>query len=146
MMHYGIPAYRLPREGLDKEIARIERLGVRFERNHRVTDVQAEKAAGSFDAVFLAIGAHLSQPPRHPGDGRRSAIIDAVTLMERRREGPRPLARRDRGGLRRRQHRDGCRPHGARRLGAEEAVIIFRFDKAQMDAHEEEAEDALPKA
>ena len=34
MMHYGIPAYRLPREGLDKEIARIEAMGVTIVRNY----------------------------------------------------------------------------------------------------------------
>src|SRR6185436_14576346 len=55
MMHYGIPAYRLPREGLDKEIARIEAMGVTIVRNSRVNDVLAEKAAGAFDAVFLGI-------------------------------------------------------------------------------------------
>src|SRR4029453_5387540 len=47
MMHYGIPAYRLPREGLDREIARIETMGVKIVRNTRVNDVLAEKAAGS---------------------------------------------------------------------------------------------------
>jgi NADPH-dependent glutamate synthase beta subunit-like oxidoreductase len=57
MMRYGIPAYRLPREGVGQEIARIEAMGVKILRKHRVTDVLAEKAGGGFDAVFLAIGA-----------------------------------------------------------------------------------------
>ena len=56
MMRYGMPAYRLPRAGLAKEIARIEAMGVKFVHNHRVTDVLAEKEQGRFDAVFLGIG------------------------------------------------------------------------------------------
>ena len=55
-MRYGMPAYRLPREGLGKEIARIEAMGAKILMNHRVTDAIAEKAQGRFDAVFLAIG------------------------------------------------------------------------------------------
>src|SRR5262249_5772587 len=56
MMRYGMPAYRLPREGLAKEITRIEAMGVKILRNHRVTDVLAEKEQGKFDAMFLGIG------------------------------------------------------------------------------------------
>lgn len=37
MMRYGIPKYRLPREVLDKEIARIAELGVKFELSREVT-------------------------------------------------------------------------------------------------------------
>jgi len=46
MMAHGIPAYRLPRDGLVKEIDQIEAMGVTIVRNHRVTDVLAEKSAG----------------------------------------------------------------------------------------------------
>ncbi len=89
MMHYGIPAYRLPREGLDKEIARIEAMGVTIVRNARVNDVLAEKAAGSFDAVFLGIGAQVANHLDIPAmDGGK--IIDAVTLMERVEKGRAP--------------------------------------------------------
>ena len=89
MMHYGIPAYRLPREGLDKEIARIEQMGVTIVRNSRVTDVHAEKTAGAFDAVFLAIGAQVANHLDIPAmDGGK--IIDAVTLMEQVEKGRAP--------------------------------------------------------
>ena len=118
MMHYGIPAYRLPREGLDKEIARIEAMGVTIVRNSRVNDVLAEKAAGSFDAVFLGDRRAGREPPRHSGDGRRQdhRRRDADGA---RGEGPRAVARTRRRHRRRRQHRDGCRAHGeaARRRG-----------------------------
>ena len=38
MMRYGIPKYRLPREVLDQEIARIAALGVEFEFGREVKD------------------------------------------------------------------------------------------------------------
>ena len=53
MMHFGIPAYRLPRAELMREIARIEAMGVHIVLNHKVEDLLAEKAAGSFDASSL---------------------------------------------------------------------------------------------
>jgi formate dehydrogenase beta subunit len=55
MMHFGIPAYRLPRTDLMKEIRRIEEMGVRMTFNHKVEDVLAERDAGHFDAIFIAI-------------------------------------------------------------------------------------------
>ena len=140
-MHYGIPAYRLPREGLDREIARIEAMGVTIVRNARVNDVLAEKASGSFDAVFLGIGAQVANHLDIPAmDGGK--IIDAVTLMERVEKGRAPALGRVvgivGGGN---TAMDAARL--AKRLGAEEAVIIFRFDKAQMEAHPYEANGSL---
>ena len=60
MMRYGIPAYRLPRDVLDGEIDRIAALGVRVTSGHRVDDLAGERREGGFDAVFVAVGAHLS--------------------------------------------------------------------------------------
>ena len=80
MMHYGIPAYRLPREGVMKEIERIETMGVKITRNYRVNDVLAEKEAGKFDAVFLAIGAQVGNHLDIPAmDGGK--MIHALTLL-----------------------------------------------------------------
>ena len=80
MMHFGIPAYRLPRGVLMKEIHRIEQMGVQIVLNHRVEDLLAEKAAGKFDAAFVAIGAHVS---RHVDIPARDAarVLDAVSLL-----------------------------------------------------------------
>ncbi len=140
MLRYGIPSYRLPPEVLAGEVARIERLGVRLERNHRVQDLLAEQADGGFDAVFVAVGAHLAKhvdiPARDAG-----AIIDAVALLRSVAGGQRPqLGRRVAvygGGN---TAMDAARV--AKRLGAEEAMIVYRRTRGQMPAHEEEAEDA----
>jgi len=61
MLHFGIPAYRLPRNDLMEEVERIKNMGVKLVLNHKVEDVLAKKLAGNFDAVFIAIGAHVSK-------------------------------------------------------------------------------------
>ena len=141
MMHFGIPAYRLPRAELDKEIKRIEDLGVKIVLNHKVADVLAEKQTGDFDAVFVAIGAHLS---RHVDIPARDAgkVLDAVTFLHDVETGDAPkLGRRVAiygGGN---TAMDAARV--AKRLGATEALIIYRRDREHMPAHEFEAEEAL---
>jgi len=141
MMRYGIPAYRLPREGVGKEIARIEAMGARILRNHRVTDVLAEKAQGRFDAVFVAIGTQVANHLNVPAmDGGK--MIDAISLLEQAERGRAPMLGRVvgivGGGN---TAMDAARV--AKRLGAEEAVLIFRFDKAHMEAHPYEAMEAF---
>ena len=53
-LRYGIPEYRLPSEVVDKEIKRIQKLGVEFVLNHKVEDLK--KLQKEYDAVVLAIG------------------------------------------------------------------------------------------
>ncbi len=140
MMRYGIPAYRLPREVLAAELERIKTLGVRVVCGHRVSDLDAEWREGSFDAVFVAVGAHLSKrvdiPSRDAG-----RILDAVSFLKGVASGERPvLGRRVAvygGGN---TAMDAARV--ARRLGAAEALVVYRRTRAQMPAHEEEAQDA----
>jgi NADPH-dependent glutamate synthase beta subunit-like oxidoreductase len=135
MMRYGIPAYRLPRDVLAGDIARIEALGVTFTTNHRVTDLEAEKAG--FDAVFVAVGAHLSKHAEIPARDA-SRIVDAVPFLREVAAGGQPvLGRRVAvygGGN---TAMDAART--ARRLGADEALIVYRRTRAAMPAHEEEA-------
>jgi NADPH-dependent glutamate synthase beta subunit-like oxidoreductase len=140
MMRYGIPAYRLPRDVLAAEIARILALGVTVKTDHRVLDLSAERRDGRFDAVFVAVGAHLSKrvgiPAREAG-----RIVDAVGFLRSVASGERPtLGRRVAvygGGN---TAMDAARV--AKRLGAEEALIVYRRSRGQMPAHPEEAEDA----
>ena len=140
MMRYGIPAYRLPRNVLDAEIARLVRLGVRFEQNHRVTDLEAERVEGDFDAVFDAVGAHLSKRVDIPNmDAKR--ILDAVTFLRGVETGEQEalsgtVAVYGGGNT----AMDAARV--ARRVGADESVIVYRRTREQMPAHEEEADDA----
>ncbi len=80
MMRYGIPSYRLPRDVLDAEIDRLRLLGVTFEQDHRVHDLQAEMRDGGFDAAFVAIGAHLSTRVDIPNEDA-SRVVDAVEFL-----------------------------------------------------------------
>ena len=90
MMRYGIPAYRLPRDVLAGEIGRIQALGVTMTGGHRVTDLAAERAEGQFDAVFVAVGAHLSKHVDIPARDA-SRIVDAVPFLRQVASGGRPV-------------------------------------------------------
>ena len=140
MMRYGIPAYRLPRDVLDVELARIEALGVQMTLGHRVSDLAAERAEGRFDAVFVAVGAHLS---RHVDIPARDAsrIIDAVPFLRDVASGAHPAVGRRvavyGGGN---TAMDAARV--ARRLGGQDTMIVYRRTRERMPAHEEEAAEA----
>ncbi len=59
MLRYGIPDYRLPQDVLDKEIKRIEDLGVEIHCNKTVgKDIPYEELRNKYDAIFVGIGAH----------------------------------------------------------------------------------------
>jgi NADPH-dependent glutamate synthase beta subunit-like oxidoreductase len=141
MMHFGIPKYRLPREILDREIARIEALGVEIVLNRKVDVVLADRIAGGFDAVFLAVGAHLSKRQEIPARDA-GKIYDALQFLQDVEIGERPqIGRRVAiygGGN---TAMDAART--AKRLGATEALIIYRRTREQMPAHEFEATDAI---
>jgi len=141
MMLYGIPAYRLPRDVVGKEIARLEAMGTKIVRKHRVTDIAAEQAEGGFDAVFVAIGTHVANHLGVPAmDGAR--MVDAITLLEQVDKRRAPALGRVVGVIGGgNTAMDAARV--AKRLGAEEAVIIFRFDKEHMEAHPYEAMEAV---
>lgn len=142
MMAYGIPEYRLPRGDLAREIARITAMpGVTLRSGERVDDVARARRDGGFDAAFVAVGAQLGNHLDIPAiDGRR--IVDAVGVLDRvSRDEPPSLGRAvvvvGGGNV----AMDAART--AKRLGAEEAVLVFRYDPARMEAHPEEAEEAF---
>src|SRR5580704_13687597 len=141
MLHFGIPAYRLPRADLMKEIKHIEDMGVKIVLDHKVEDVLAAMRDGNFDAAFIAIGAHVSKRVDIPA---RDAVkvLDAVSMLRDVGMGEAPLLGRRvviyGGGN---TAMDAART--ARRLGAEEALIVYRRDRAHMPAHEFEADEAL---
>ena len=141
MMRYGIPEYRLPRDVLDAEIARVTGLGVTITSDHMISDLLEEQAEGRFDAVFVAIGAHLSRRVDIPNRDA-SRILDAVTFLRDVASGERPeLGARVAvygGGN---TAMDAARV--ARRLGAEESIIVYRRTLEQMPAHAEEREEAV---
>ena len=143
MMNFGIPAYRMPRNILQAEIRRIENFGVKIVLNYKVQDILKEKENGGFDAVFVAIGAHLAKKVNIPAQ-EASKILDAVSFLKDADENSedKPLLGRRvaiyGGGN---TAMDAART--AKRLGADEAMIIYRRDREHMPAHEFEADEAL---
>jgi NADPH-dependent glutamate synthase beta subunit-like oxidoreductase len=141
MIHFGIPAYRMPRDELQAEINRIVNLGVKITLNHRVEDVLKEKKEGGFDAIFVAVGAHISKKIEIPNRDA-GKILDAVTFLSQAKEGEPPkLGRRVAiygGGN---TAMDAART--AKRLGVDSAMIIYRRDRSSMPAHDFEADEAM---
>ena len=139
MMRYGIPKYRLPREILDAEIGRIAKMGVIFQLNTRVDDVHDE--LDSFDAVFLAIGAQLSKRAYIPA-GESARILDAISVLHDVEDGTPPLLGRKvvvyGGGN---TAMDVART--AKRLGAEEAIVVYRRTRDKAPANDLEVTEAL---
>lgn len=140
MMHFGIPAYRLPRDVLDGEIRRIAEMGVEIILDHKVEDMKEEMEEGGFDAAFVAVGTSLSKKVDIPGRDA-GKILDALSFLRGVEMGEAPkLGRRVAvygGGN---TAMDTAR--SAARLGYE-PMIIYRRDRAHMPAHDFEAREAL---
>ena len=139
-MHFGIPSYRLPRDILAAEVKRIEEMGVKIKLNQKVEDLKVEKEAGQFDAVFVAVGAHIGRSVEIPLSSD-SDTQDAVTFLRSVGLGIIPkLGKRVAvygGGN---TAMDAART--ARRLGAE-TMVIYRRDRKSMPAHDFEAAEAM---
>lgn len=140
MMRYAIPRYRLPREVLDGEIDRILALGVHLELNAEVDDLDRLLAEESYDAVFLAVGARLARRTYLPA-GSAARVLDALALLRAVADEEPPLLGRRvavyGGGN---TALDAAR--AAKRLGAEDAVVVYRRTRERMPAHEQEMQEA----
>jgi 2-oxoacid:acceptor oxidoreductase delta subunit (pyruvate/2-ketoisovalerate family) len=141
MMRFGIPKYRLPRDVLDAEIKRIIDLGVELKLNAKVDNILETMKAGRFDAAFLAVGAHIGKRAYIPA-GSAAKVLDAVTVLRSMEGEDQPLLGRRvvvyGGGN---TAIDAART--AKRLGATEAIIVYRRTRDRMPAHDFEVEEAL---
>jgi 2-oxoacid:acceptor oxidoreductase delta subunit (pyruvate/2-ketoisovalerate family) len=141
MMRFGIPKYRLPREVLEAEVRRIVGLGVELRLNAKVSDIRESMRAGAFDAAFLAVGAHIAKRAYIPA-GSAAKILDALSVLRSMEGADKPLLGRRvvvyGGGN---TAIDVART--AKRLGAEEAIIVYRRTRERMPAHDFEVEEAL---
>ena len=141
MMRFGIPQYRLPREVLDAEVQRIVDLGVTICYNTKVSNVLETQRQGGFDAVFLAVGAHIAKRAFIPA-GDSAKVLDAVSVLRSMEGEEKPLLGRRvvvyGGGN---TAIDVART--AKRLGATESIIVYRRNREKMPAHDFEVEEAL---
>ncbi|HSH07063.1 MAG TPA: NAD(P)-binding protein [Burkholderiales bacterium] len=141
MMRFGIPKYRLPRDVLDAEVRRMLELGVELKLNAKVEHILETMRAGAFDAAFLAVGAHIGKRTAIPA-GASARILDAVSVLRSMEGEDKPLLGRRvvvyGGGN---TAIDMART--AKRLGATDAIIVYRRTREKMPAHDFEVEEAL---
>jgi NADH-quinone oxidoreductase subunit F len=142
MLAVGIPEYRLPKEVLDAEITAIKDLGVEIKLNTRLgKDVTTEQLfSQGYQAVLMATGAHAGQKLGIPGDDAEG-VVEGVTFL-RDLNLKKPIKAQGKvvvlgGGN---VAIDAAR--SALRLGAASVTILYRRDKDDMPAYEEEIEEA----
>ncbi|MCG3136558.1 MAG: Ferredoxin--NADP reductase [Phycisphaerae bacterium] len=142
MLVQTIPAYRLPREELAREIRMIERLGVEIQTNTRMGrdfTLQGLRDEG-YEAVFLGIGASVGTKLGIPGDDAEG-VTDALNfLREYNIRGSVPVGKKVvviGGGN---AAIDAART--ALRLGAASVTILYRRTRAEMPAYAEEVDEA----
>jgi NADPH-dependent glutamate synthase beta subunit-like oxidoreductase len=141
MMRFGIPKYRLPRDVLEAEIRRILDLGVALKLDAKVSNLLETMSRGAFDAAFLAVGAHIAKRAYIPA-GSAAKVLDALSVLRSMEGEEKPLLGRRvvvyGGGN---TAIDVART--AKRLGAEDAIIVYRRTRERMPAHDSEVEEAL---
>ncbi|MDP2607098.1 MAG: NADH-quinone oxidoreductase subunit NuoF [Deltaproteobacteria bacterium] len=141
MLRYGIPPYRLPRDILDQEIDFLIRVGVEVKTNNRVgRDITLEQLQKDYDAMFVAVGAHKNLPMRIagedlPGVKGGAEFLREVELGIAANPGKRVAVIG--GGNTAMDIARSCR-----RMGAE-VTILYRRERKDMPASEEEIADAL---
>ena len=147
---YGIPEFRLPKDIVAREVANLEKMGVKV-----VTDAVIGRAISvdelfeeGFEAVFIGSGAGLPQFLGIPGEnllGVYSAneYLTRINLMKAYREDyDTPIKHHKRvavvGGGNVAMDAARC----AKRLGAEEVFIVYRRSMDELPARKEEVHHA----
>lgn len=144
MLRYGIPAYRLPKDVLDREIALIAETGVTLKNGVRLgRDITLDALRRAYDAVILATGAWASMPMRVPGE-ELSGVTGGIEFLHgiSSQEGEIPdlsgktVAVCGGGNT----AMDACRT--AVRCGAEKVYVIYRRTRSEMPAEDIEITEA----
>ena len=153
VLSYGIPEFRLPKRLVDREISRLEKMGVRMERNvlvGRTRTIAELREEDGFDAVFIGTGAGLPKFMGIAGENlvgvlsaneylTRSNLMKAYDreLSHTPEYEGRRVAVLGGGNV----AMDAART--ALRLGAESVDIIYRRTRTEMPARKEEIEHAV---
>jgi formate dehydrogenase major subunit len=141
MLRYGIPQYRLPKEVLDKEIAIIEKTGVKFVNNVKLgVDFTVKSLKEENDAVIVAVGAWKSSSMRTEGEDLKG-VYGGIDFLRGVIKGNAPeigekVAICGGGNT----AMDACRT--AVRLGAKEVYVVYRRTRNEMPADKLEIDEA----
>ena len=143
MLRYGIPNYRLPREELDREINHLLSLGIHVKTEVTVgEDPNIADLREEYDAVYIAIGAHIDRKIGIEGE-EAQGVISAVELLREIGDDEMPdftgkeIVVIGGGNV----AMDVAR--SAVRLGAKRVRIAYRRRRGDMTAMEEEIEGAI---
>ena len=147
---YGIPEFRLPKDIVRREIAGLEKLGVKVETNMvigKVTSIQELMEEYGFEAVFIGTGAGLPKFMRIPGENLKGVFsanefLTRTNLMKAYQDGSAtPVMKAKRvavvGGGNVAMDAARC----AKRLGAD-VTIVYRRSEKELPARAEEVEHA----
>ena len=141
MLRYGIPQYRLPKEVLDKEIAIIEKTGVKMINGKKLgKDFTIQSLKAENDAVIVAVGAWKSSSMRTPGE-ELGGVYGGIDFLRAVIQGNAPeigekVAICGGGNT----AMDACRT--AVRLGAKEVYVVYRRTRNEMPADKLEIDEA----
>jgi NADPH-dependent glutamate synthase beta subunit-like oxidoreductase len=139
MLRYGIPAYRLPKDALDREIEAVRVLGGRFHMSSRWGEhFTLSGLRHHHDAVFLAIGAQQAQSLRCPGE---DLAIKGTDFLERVTAGDPPPLGADVVVLGGGNTAMDC-ARSAVRFGARTVRVLYRRGREEMPCLLEEVEAA----
>lgn len=141
MLRYGIPAYRLPKNVVDRDIKNITALGVTIKLNSPVSSLNELEQQG-FDATFLAMGTFEGLKMHIEGE-ELAGVTDCMTFLKQANSSAPPDLHGKTvlvvgGGN---AAIDPARM--AIRLGARKVVIQYRRSRAEMPAHDWEVTAAL---
>ncbi|WP_407343304.1 FAD-dependent oxidoreductase [Pengzhenrongella phosphoraccumulans] len=139
-LRHALPAYRLPPEVVEQDIANVTALGVEIVTSSSVGDLEALKAQG-YDAVLLATGTPRASLLGVPGEDANGVLAGLAFLRQVRLDQAPDLAGKRvvvvGGGN---VAMDTART--ARRLGALEVRVAYRRGREEMPAHVAEVDDA----
>ncbi len=141
LLRYGIPAYRLPPERLERDIARILSLGVEARTDCRIDETALGELLAEHDGLLLATGLDAWRRAAVPGEDLAGVEQGLAYLARARRGGDVRLAGHVvviGGGN---SAIDAART--ALRNGAERVTLAYRRGRAEMPAIAEEIEEAV---
>lgn len=142
LLRYGIPAYRLPKEILDREIDMLRRMGIQFFSSHEIKGEDTIRILRrQYDAVLLATGAWKSKKMNIPGESL-PGVHGAIEFLEQINEGTLPPLHGKIAIVGGGNAAMDC-ARSVLRLGASESHILYRRTKQEMPANPEEIEEAI---
>jgi glutamate synthase (NADPH/NADH) small chain len=151
VLQYGIPAFRLPKNIVDYEIAYLEEIGAELKLNHIVgQNITIEELRREFTAIFIATGAGAPQFLGIEGE-RLKGVYSANEFLIRANlmkaylfpEYDTPIVCGDRVGVIGAGNVAMDVARCAVRLGAAEVFILYRRTRKESPAREEEVQHAL---